>query len=199
MVLRVVCHYMLVLALMFTVGCRGEEHGQDGEGGAGGAEVILTGVGGGEGGGLAIDRCPPGEERGCWCDQGYSSVQVCDDDGETLGPCDCHLECVTDANCHGSICEPAVCANGTCVRSSLPDGTMIPTAPNGDCESRVCMTDTAGNKMLGYTDDPSDVPNDDNPCTVDTCQAWGGSHAPATSGTPCPGGTCDGCGACKVF
>lgn len=182
-----------VLASAFVVAACGnpalDDHG--GEGGS-----VLTGAGGGSGTGTSL-TCNPGESIDCWCDAGYISAERCADDGSGFGACDCSAECVDDADCHGSMCEPATCVNGACFRTSIPDGTIVPTAPNGDCAARACDTDQFGNRFLGYVDDMSDVPNDLNECTVDTCEAWGVSFEPVMPGTPCKGGFCNASGKCE--
>ena len=188
----------MIALCAFVSGCIVYPHTDKRDGAAGG-EPTITGVGGGSVWNPP-PSCPPGEERPCWCTQGYESAQVCEDDGETLGACDCLVECMTDANCHGSLCEPATCEDGVCVRSLVPDGVIVLTSPQGDCAVQVCDTKTFGGveyHVAVFAVDNTDTPDDQNPCTIDVCAPFGPSHSFAPIGTMCTTGICDGAGHCK--
>ncbi|MGM0576280.1 MAG: hypothetical protein ACQEXJ_11170 [Myxococcota bacterium] len=145
-----------------------------------------------------VDACDP-EAGGC------AHVPVAD--GATCGAGDA---CVGDGVCQDGVCvdlapvtcpEPGPCATATClpgegcVDKAAPDGTPCddgdPCTSGGTCEAGACAS----------------MPracNDDNPCTVDTCDPDSGGcvHTPTEDGIACQsadpcleGATCQG-GAC---
>jgi hypothetical protein len=115
--------------------------------------------------------------------------------------------CTTVADCPApAACVTASCDMGCCTTAPTGDGVDAPTASQtaGDCKKVVC--DGAG-ATKSATDD-TDVPNDSNPCTDDTCSGGTPSNAPVAgqctlSGNPgvCgdPAGSAKGtCVACNV-
>jgi hypothetical protein len=69
----------------------------------------------------------------------------------------------------------------------------VSTQVPGDCKKQVC--DGSGN--VGAVNDDTDVPDDSNACTTDTCSMGTPMHTPVTQGTSC--GTnlfCDAQGQC---
>lgn len=101
--------------------------------------------------------------------------------------------CVNDSDCAQPDvrCGLVVCANNACV-SLIHVG---PTASQlrGDCLRTEC--DQSGQMVL--IRDHEDSYDDGNPCTIDTCTAFGMAHEPLSDGLPCPGlkGVC-GFGVC---
>ena len=118
--------------------------------------------------------------------------QVCDG----LGEC---VQCLAAADCEGVFpgdCVTPTCnADHSCEPLYTPDGTPLPAASQqaGDCRTVVCN----GNGGTTNEANASDLPDDGNACTIDSCQGTSGEHAPAPAGTPCDGGKeCDGFGSC---
>jgi Dictyostelium (slime mold) repeat/Galactose oxidase, central domain len=108
--------------------------------------------------------------------------------GTTCNPADCS---------DGNPCTQDVCVEGACEHAPLMAGAACPDGNvcNGDetCDgSGQCLAGTAPTL------------DDDNPCTVDSCDATSGvHHAPVTAGAACPDDTvcngeetCDGAGQC---
>src|SRR5438876_3721543 len=67
-----------------------------------------------------------------------------------------------------------------------------PAQVAGDCKRLVCTS--AGTVEL--VNDGTDVADDGNPCTRDTCNSGVNVHAPVPVGTTCAGGFCDRDGTC---
>jgi hypothetical protein len=84
------------------------------------------------------------------------------------------------------------CIDDACVYTILANGQPSDDAP-GDCQSYLC--DGAD----GFTpvDDPDDLPDDGNSCTVDVCGPEGPAHAAVDPGTACDGGYCHADLSCK--
>jgi hypothetical protein len=117
--------------------------------------------------------------------------------GQGAGP---PASCADDDDCQvtQNPCATFACEGGECVPSFPAAGTPVPAEDvPGDCQRRVC--DGAGS--LDTEDNPSDIEDDLNPCTVDACTAGAPSHAPVMDGascgsgqtTACLGGVCVGC------
>ncbi len=191
--------HMALCALVIS-GCIIKPDEQGGEGGGEHDGGPLTGVGGQDGGIVLPLICSPDSDRTCWCDQGYESVQACADDGSAWLTCNCSDECADDADCHGTMCEPATCVDGQCNHSKLGLGTFVTQEPFGDCAMKVCIPPNPDATELYALPvlDVSDVPDDDNVCTIDLCIDGWPTHVPAPIGTECTGGTCNGAGSCFV-
>lgn len=117
---------------------------------------------------------------------GTCMMGVCSVECGPSKPCDDQNPCTNDS-CHGGL--------GICTFSPL-DGIPTPGIQEvaGDCLIRVCEqgVDVAIN-------DPADVPDDMNSCTLDVCTDGVGSSSPVSPGTTCvvgEPGVCDGSGAC---
>lgn len=84
----------------------------------------------------------------------------------------------------GELCERVQCLDSACVYTLREAGEVDDDAP-GDCQSYQC--DGAG----GFTpvDDPADLPDDGNSCTVDACSP-APAHTAMDPGSPCDGGYC---------
>lgn len=92
---------------------------------------------------------------------------------------DCRSECDADAICVNAVCVSDPCAGIVCDNGNLCDG--IEVCQNGSCEDGT----------------PIDC-EDNDPCTIDTCDAnLGCRHTPIDCPPGAPGFTPDpGCGAC---
>jgi hypothetical protein len=122
------------------------------------------------------------------CTQGGGTR--CDGNGNCVG-------CTTSSQCMAAnACQTPVCTAGTCGFTPVGAGTVVANPMVGDCKSDQC--DGAGHVMAA-ANDGTDLPVDNNACTLDVCTAGVASNPPAPAGTPCAqmGGTsCDGLGAC---
>jgi hypothetical protein len=119
------------------------------------------------------------------CDNG-----VCNDSGDCVG-------CNVASDCAGTDnqCQTRKCGNGgVCTFDYAADGTELELQTPGDCHAEVC--DGAGDTKIDL--ELSDVPNDNNDCTVDTCDSLGNPHNDdAMQGTQCGNGlTCNANGQC---
>lgn len=91
--------------------------------------------------------------------------------------------CSTPSDCPGAenACAHRTCIDGVCGEAYVDAMTPVGPQTSGDCEQRVCD----GQGQLTTANDPSDVPDDHNPCTDDACGASGPTHAPAAQGATC--------------
>lgn len=144
--------------------------------------------------GVAVAACGRGGDACDSCDDGYSySHDACID-----FTCTHTYTCgVPDQNgllCNdGNACTDDVCTDSGCVHLVRPDGYTC-SEPGGQ---GVCLD---GECCIGFIADAADgggcVSCDDgNPCTWDHGED-GCDTADMPSGTECPGGVCDGNGAC---
>lgn len=115
--------------------------------------------------------------------------------GLTAGKCAAG-QCSIASDCSGqdTECRKRTCAGGTCGFQAIPDGTAIQAQTVGDCRQVVC--DGAGTTRI--QPQPSDIPNDGEECTVESCDGTSPKTDWVAEGTACSGGgTCDGAGQCK--
>jgi hypothetical protein len=114
---------------------------------------------------------------------------ICNATGSCVG-------CNSNGDCPGANneCQSQVCAGNVCTTQYQPSGTPVGVQASGDCTKSAC--DGAGN-LVAMIDD-GDVPVDGNACTSDVCSSGTGSNPPANAGAICPGGVCNGAGACGV-
>jgi hypothetical protein len=146
-------------------------------------------------GGRCYDPCPDGQNRNSAC---------------TCAPTEPEPECRADGDCPPatSPCQTAVCTDGEC-------GVANTTGPCGDggtcvggvCEESQCSATRPCPPPTEYcvtvacvegtcVESPF-VCDDGNPCTNDICQPDGTCiFEPHPAGGNCPGGVCDGSGAC---
>jgi alpha-tubulin suppressor-like RCC1 family protein len=116
---------------------------------------------------------------------------VCDGAGTCTG-------CLAAADCPGSdtACASRTCSAGVCGMAFAPAGTATGSQTAGDCMANRC--DGAGNAVNVV--DVSDVPNDSNQCTLDSCSGAGvpsNGVSPANAACNQNGGNvCDGAGTC---
>lgn len=93
--------------------------------------------------------------------------------------------CVGGDDCPAPpICEAVQCIDDGCVYSKLPGGEPSDDR-RGDCRSYVCDGEGDG----AAVDDPADLPDDNNRCTLDVCDP-GPKHTAVTPGSACEGGYC---------
>lgn len=124
------------------------------------------------------------------------------------GPCQSADDCPSP----GEVCKGPSCVDGVCGGAYLPDGTPWFDMSPGDCRIDAC--DGAGGlKSILFDDppqqnpgdcerfvcdtgeiltiaDPSDIPNDGNDCTLDTCEAEGPLNTPLEVNAACGSGYC---------
>jgi hypothetical protein len=70
---------------------------------------------------------------------------------------------------------------GTCSTGFVPSDAPTATQISGDCKQTVC--DGQGGIING--DDDTDVPTDNEVCTLDSCLGGAPVHAPAAKGLDC--------------
>jgi hypothetical protein len=94
--------------------------------------------------------------------------------------------CTTPADCPGTDteCQARECVDNTCGVDVAPEGTVTQTQTAGNCQRNEC--DGQGN-IVSAADD-TDVPNDNNECTTDTCLAGVPAFAPVAEQTACNAG-----------
>ena len=84
--------------------------------------------------------------------------------------------CATPAECPApdSPCQSAVCTAGFCATENLPANTPLTDPMPGDCHSPVC--DSAGGTIT--VENSKDIPDDNEFCTLDTCDNAMPKHTP---------------------
>lgn len=105
-------------------------------------------------------------------------------------------ECMSPAECGISdACHSYTCDAGMCKEVFTPAGTKIPAQVNGDCKTNTCD----GNGGIVSGDDDTDVFDDQNDCTDDTCVGGAPVNNAKAEGTMCASGSgklCDGAKKC---
>jgi plastocyanin len=105
-------------------------------------------------------------------------------------------ECVDAASCGISDdCHSYACDMGKCVEMFAAAGTKTKAQVIGDCKTNTCD----GKGAIVSTNDDTDVFDDKNDCTTDSCSAGTTVNDPKSSGAPCAsngGKVCDGAKAC---
>ncbi|MDC0719161.1 hypothetical protein [Nannocystis bainbridge] len=119
------------------------------------------------------------------------------------------------------LCQEVTCDGDVCGVAELPAGSVWPSA-SGDCQQNVCdgqgglQTEIADDPphqvkgdcrrficdagVAGVEPDPTDLPDDDNDCTDDTCEGDVPTHTPRAMHTACGPGLAQYChtdGACR--
>ncbi len=116
-------------------------------------------------------------------------TNTCDGQGHCVG-------CVVASECPGTdtICQTRTCDINSliCGFDNVTDGTPAGTQTAGDCRTTVCN----GSGSTRIAVDDTDTPEDNNPCTANSCNAGLPSNPPLAADTPCPTGFCDGQGHC---
>ena len=102
------------------------------------------------------------------------------------------VNCDGDADCADSNpCTTEACEDGGCVFTKLADGPVGQDEPD-DCVDLAC-----DNGVVDDVPDDSEQPDDDKPCTIDSCDGGDPSFDPVPAGLPCGGDAiCDGDGSC---
>ncbi len=119
------------------------------------------------------------------------AVRICDGAGKCV-------DCSSDADCSAtatSDCWTPACKSGACVKNNVAAGTPLPASKQsaGDCRTLVCN----GSGSTTNEPDPTDINDDNNPCTEDKCVGTSPSHPKLPAGTPCGSGkTCTSSGTC---
>ena len=112
--------------------------------------------------------------------------------GDEPTPCSTAAQCSDDNPCTVDACG----SDKTCSHTSAPDGDA-PEQVAGDCRRASCAGGVASS-----SEDPTDLPDDDNACTEDLCEAGVPAHTQLPTGTTCSigtaTGTCDTGGQCVV-
>ena len=108
------------------------------------------------------------------------------------------IKCATSEDCPGgdTLCAVRTCEDQVCGRKILMAGMPLPAQTYGDCKVAKC--DSIGNLDKAAPDD-TDVYDDGNPCTVDTCDKGVPSNLPnmmAMCGDMTAPGVCNASGAC---
>lgn len=92
-------------------------------------------------------------------------------------------------------CKVAICdAMDMCAEGPAADGKVSATQIVGDCKQNVCM----GGAIVSQNLD-TDIEDDNQTCTADTCDAGAAQHKPNPQGTSCTennGAVCDAGGTC---
>jgi hypothetical protein len=117
---------------------------------------------------------------------GASGNGKCDGNGVCKG-CATDADCPTDEPCVDHYCD---LATTQCQSMAKPDGDLADDKP-GDCQLPSC---SGGVLMMNIND--SDVPNDNNDCTDDTCSEGMAMNTPSAAEAMCATGVCDGAAAC---
>jgi len=110
---------------------------------------------------------------GTMCKTGGSQ---CDGNGKCV-------ECLAATDCPGmdDACQTRTCTDGVCGKDFTAVGTAIPAQTAGDCKLVVCD----GNGATTDNADDTDIPEDNNACTSDTCVAGTPMNTNLTQGTNC--------------
>jgi hypothetical protein len=113
---------------------------------------------------------------------------VCDGSGHCV-TCVRNSDCGVDTLCMVFGCD----ASHTCRPGNVEAGSPVGLQVVGDCHVQQCD----GFGSVTAIPDDTDVPDDNNPCTTDTCTNGAISHTPVASGASCGGSSiCDGAGHC---
>jgi hypothetical protein len=150
------------------------------EGGAGGVGGMAGAGGGGTGGGGT-----GGGGTGGTAGTGGGGT------GGMMPQCTTPADCPTPAN----ECETATCEGGVCGVANVAAGTPLAVQIPGNCQLESCD----GSGSAGSEADDADLPDDNNDCTLDSCDQGTPTFDDATAGEQCGmgGGTvCDGAGQC---
>ena len=119
------------------------------------------------------------------------SGNLCDGEGACV-------QCTLASDCPGvtTDCQTVACHSGACGFDFTASGTAVNAQVPGDCVQQQC--DGAGHVVPAT--DTTDVPNDNNDCTIDVCTGSTPSHTNAAIHTQCGGASstleCDGAGTC---
>ena len=119
----------------------------------------------------------------------------CTSGGDVCNGAGACVECLVADTCPGQNdeCQSRTCDGGKCGMSYQPSGKPVSLQPAGDCKTSVCN----GSGGLTTVADNSDVHDDGNPCTSDSCNNGAPTYKPVAQGTSCgPNKQCDSGGNC---
>jgi hypothetical protein len=105
------------------------------------------------------------------------------------------VQCVAATDCPGtdSECQQRTCTAGVCGVAFTAANTPVASQTANDCKKNVCN----GAGVVTAANDDADLPNDNNPCTTDTCSAGTVGHTNVSAGQACGTGlVCSGSGTC---
>ncbi len=109
---------------------------------------------------------------------------------DSVGGC---AQCLVGANCGAATaCAAPTCVDEKCGVSYSAAGMRLGTQTSGDCKVKVCD----GQGGTQEQNDDTDLPNDDNPCTVDGCSNGAPTHTAQTGHTCGSNGVCSSEGKC---
>lgn len=120
---------------------------------------------------------------------------VCTSGGTVCNGSGACVTCLTAASCPGADneCQTRTCTAGACGFNFVPAGMPATTQVAGDCKKATCN----GAGTSSPTNDDTDLPNDNNPCTGDACAAGNVVHPFEPAGTVCGASqTCNATGSC---
>ncbi|APR76693.1 Tetratricopeptide TPR_2 repeat protein [Minicystis rosea] len=91
--------------------------------------------------------------------------------------------CTADSDCPAGDCVLATCDKGVCKSFNLPDGTAVPEPSQvpHDCQKLLCD----GTGTAKPVADDTDLPDDGEACTTDTCNSGAAVHTPVALDTDC--------------
>ena len=112
------------------------------------------------------DLCTPGQHLPCLCENGDSSVKVCNSAGQAFGICDCaikSLHCVVDDDCLESGLVVSECQQVVC--NLLESRCQVATIPvGGECDDTnsctindKCTVDGCLGQVMDCTRGPRDL------------------------------------------
>ncbi len=115
---------------------------------------------------------------------------ACDGQGVCVGTNQCSVvgDCGTSTEC-----VTFTCTQGVCGSSFTASGVPVGSQTAGDCHVNVC---DGGGSIVSQIDDTDTPSTGGNICVIGLCIAGAPSLVPASSGTVCQGGSCDGTGVC---
>jgi hypothetical protein len=160
---------------------------------------LLAGLATGAAGRNAVGAAPKDDKPSKCYGEGSSctNAKQCCSDICTNRRCAAPVpQCTVASECPGTDtdCRFRTCNGGACGFDNVAGGTLTSQQTAGDCRKNVC--DGAGG--VSSVVDDTDVPNDSNDCTTDTCQNGVPSSLPMAVGSPCAGGAkfCNSAGQC---
>ncbi|MBK6921933.1 MAG: hypothetical protein IPH07_31340 [Deltaproteobacteria bacterium] len=138
-----------------------------------------------------VDACIDGTPSNAALPRGSACMAgTCDASGACTG-------CTDPSECGGesSACATVTCDAGVCGVMNVAAGVALPAdvQTSGDCQERRCDGRGAIVDAIDGDDEPAD---DGNVCTDEVCNGGVAGHPAALIGTACPGGQCNGAGAC---
>ena len=114
----------------------------------------------------------------------------------STGQCDAQgqcVECLTATDCGAATdCAAPSCDNGKCGVKNSAVGTPVALQTSGDCKLKVCDGSGGAQEQT----DATDVPDDSNTCTTDSCVNGAPTHTPQAGAACGTSGVCNSQGQC---